>query len=309
MTSAPSAPAIRVAAPAKLNLYLHVLGRRADGYHRLDSLVVFARVHDTIAVRPAERLSLAVSGPFGAALAGEDDNLALRAARLLAETAGVKEGAEIRLVKRLPVAAGIGGGSADAAAALKALTRLWRLDLGQTELLDLALRLGADVPVCLYGRAAFVGGAGEEITPAPTLPEVSAVLVNPARPLATADVFAARRGPYSRPLLIAGRIAGRIAGAVADVTGLAAQLAPLRNDLTDGAAGLVPEIGAVLEALAAQPGCLLARLSGSGPTCFGLFSDETAAGRAAAAMAAAQPEWWALATRLMADAAADAADD
>ena len=201
--------AISVAAPAKLNLYLQVLGRRADGYHLLDSLVAFASAHDTLTAAPAEDLSLALRGPFGPALAREADNLVLRAARLLAHELALKPKAALTLEKRLPLASGIGGGSADAAAALRALARLWDRSLAASELARLGLALGADVPVCLFGRAAFVGGIGEELTAAPPLPRAALVLVNPGMALSTATSFARARAPSRHPCASKGRRAMR----------------------------------------------------------------------------------------------------
>jgi len=285
--------AIRVAAPAKLNLYLQVLGRRADGYHLLDSLVAFASVHDTLTAAPAEDLSLAFCGPFGPRLAREGDNLVLRAVRLLAHELALEPKAALTLDKRLPLASGIGGGSADAAAALTALPRLWNRSLAASELARLALALGADVPVCLFGRAAFVGGIGEELAAAPPLPQAALVLVNPGMALATAEVFRAREAPFSAP--------ARFERAPRDAAELAMLLAERRNDLTAAAARLCPAIAEVLAALGAQPGCLLARMSGSGATCFGLFGQ--AADAAAAAQALARPDWWVVPAQLVTDAA------
>jgi 4-diphosphocytidyl-2-C-methyl-D-erythritol kinase len=284
-------------APAKLNLYLHVLGRRPDGYHELDSLVAFADVGDTIGVRPADGLSLTIDGPFASSLAAEpaSGNLVTRAARLLAESVGRSDPAvAITLTKRLPVASGIGGGSADAAATLRALARLWGLGADHPSLGPLAARLGADVPVCLTGRSAYFGGIGDIVDPAPPLPPCAVVLVNPGIPLSTPAVFKARSGPFST--------AARLSGdrAPTDAAGFAGLLASRHNDLTAPALSLVPEIGTVLEALSSAPGCLLARLSGSGATCFALFGDEAAARAAAAKIKAAQPDWWVVPGKLFA---------
>ncbi len=291
-------PALRAAAPAKLNLYLHVVGRRADGYHLLDSLIAFASVHDTLAAAPAEALSLAVTGPFAQALAAESENLVLKAARLLAAETGRAPAAAITLEKRLPVASGIGGGSADAAAALAVLARLWGVPIGEPALMALALRLGADVPMCLNGRAAFAGGIGEELAAAPPLPEAGLLLVNPGVALPTAAVFGAREGAYSAP--------ARFREAPRDAAALAGLLATRRNDLAAAARQLAPAIGTVLTTLAAAPGCLLARMSGSGATCFGLFPSAAAA--AAAAPAVARPGWWVAPAHLVTDAASLAPD-
>jgi len=279
-------------APAKINLYLHVLGRRDDGYHRLDSLVVFAGVQDTISAMADDTLRLDVSGPFAAALDGTgESNLIVQAVRGLAEIAGRAAGVHLRLVKRLPVAAGIGGGSADAAATLRLLCRLWKVVPEQGSLEALALRLGADVPVCLDGRAIFVGGIGEELFPSPRLPSVWLVLVNPGVPLGTGRVFSARTGPNST--------AGRFEELPADAATLAALLSERSNDLEAPALGLEPVVSEALDVLAALPGCYLARMSGSGSTCFGLFADRNAAYEGAAAIAAAKSSWWSVAAPLV----------
>jgi 4-diphosphocytidyl-2-C-methyl-D-erythritol kinase len=280
-------------AAAKINLYLHVIGRRADGYHLVDSLVGFADIGDRLAVRPAETLALSVSGPEAAALAAAgENNLVLRAARLLAAHAGVATGAAMHLEKRLPVAAGLGGGSSDAAAALKALGELWRVPIDGAALRRLGLRLGADLPVCLYGRAAWVGGVGDEIAPAADLPPSGILLANPRRELPTGEVFAARRGGFGAP--------GRFSPMPKDAAGLAAALRSCRNDLCEAAIGLAPEIGAVLAALAELDGVLAARMSGSGASCFALFADRPRAESALAALAATHPRWWCAAGTLSA---------
>jgi 4-diphosphocytidyl-2-C-methyl-D-erythritol kinase len=272
-------------APAKVNLYLHVTGRRADGYHLLDSLIAFADVGDRLTAESWGVLSLEVSGSEAPSLPfADEDNLVLRAARLLAAHAGIATGAALRLQKNLPVAAGIGGGSSDAAAALRALRQLWQVSIGDAALCALAARLGADIPACVGGHAVWVAGIGERIEPAAALPKAGILLANPRTKLPTAAVFAARRGPFSDP--------GRFEPMPAGVAGLAQTLMRCRNDLTDAAIGLVPEIGGVLASLGALPGALLARMSGSGATCFALFRDRCAAERARAALATAEPRWW-----------------
>ncbi len=282
-------PVITVSAPAKLNLYLHVTGQRADGYHLLDSLVAFAGVGDELTLTPADRLSLEIAGPFANGLSTGSDNLVVRAAEALGRVGG--NGARMRLTKNLPVAAGIGGGSADAAAALRGLSELWDISPGDDELAALALGLGADVPVCLKGRAAFVGGVGEQLSPAPDLPAAHLVLVNPAVALSTPAVFAGRGGGFSEP--------ARFVEAPADVAALAGLLAGRGNDLGDAAAALAPEIGDVLDALGGAKACLLARMSGSGATCFGLFAAADEARAAAERLAAGHPAWWVKATPLL----------
>jgi 4-diphosphocytidyl-2-C-methyl-D-erythritol kinase len=277
--------AVTAFAPAKVNLYLHVTGRRDDGYHLLDSLVAFVDVGDRLTAAPAESLSLLIDGPEGADLAAVgDDNLVLRAARLLADRAGITAGAALHLEKHLPIAAGIGGGSSDAAAALLALNRLWRLSLNEEALCSLGARLGADVPACLYRRAVWVGGIGERLDPAGPLPDTGILLVNPRRALPTAAVFAARRGPFGD--------VERFAPVPNKASALARALMPRRNDLTEAAIGLVPEIAAVLARLGRLPGSLLARMSGAGATCFALFANRAAAEEARKVVAAAEPRWW-----------------
>ena len=274
-------------APAKINLSLHVCGRRTDGYHLLDSLVVFAGVGDRITARPAEDLRLALDGPYGEALRAEPDNLVLRACRLLADRLKRPAAIDLRLEKILPVAAGIGGGSSDAAAALLAAARLWDLELGSDgmALRELAPLLGADVPVCLTRAPARMSGIGEIIAPIPPLPAAWLLLVNPGVPLATKAVFSALAGRYSGPLPALPEKFGT-------VEGLAAYLVRCRNDLAAPAIELMPAIAEILAALERADGCLLGRLSGSGPTCFGLFAKAEAAARAAREIATAHPGWW-----------------
>lgn len=272
---------LREAAPAKVNLFLHVTGRRADGYHLLDSLAVFGPAADALHAAPAPGLSLEVDGPFGAALAGEGDNLVLRAARALAASGGVEPRAALTLVKRLPVASGIGGGSADAAAALRLLDRAWGLATPPAALHALALQLGADVPVCLASRPARMQGVGEVILPAPRLPDCGLLLVNPGVALPTPEVFRARSGPFTP--------AATLPESWPDAAAMAEGLRGLANDLQAPAIALRPVVAEVLAAIAAQPGCLLARMSGSGATCFGLFPTAAAARAAAGALPAG---WW-----------------
>ena len=285
-------PAIAVEAWAKVNLYLHVVGRRTDGYHLLDSLMAFAGVGDTITVWPADDLSLAIEGPFAGDVPAGDDNLVLRAARMLADEAGRPARAAIRLVKRLPAASGIGGGSADAAATLGALVGLWALDVPEPDLAALGLRLGADVPICLRGRAAFVGGIGEVMADAPPLPAAWLLLANPGVAVPTPAVFRARNGAFSE--------AARFADPPSDAAALARVLAARSNDLGPPAQAIAPVIREVLADLAALPGALMARMSGSGATCFALFGDEASARSGARTMTLARPDWWVVAAPLRA---------
>lgn len=278
-------------APAKLNLYLHVVGRRDDGYHLLDSLVAFAEIGDEIIAEPAATLSLTIRGPQAAGLQEpSDENLVWRAATLLAAHVGRSPDAALTLIKHLPVASGIGGGSSDAAATLRALAGLWRIDLDDATLAALGARLGADVPVCLARRVSWLGGIGERIEPAPALPPVTALLVNLGIALPTVAVFKARQGAFSAT--------GRFDGAVPDAAALASLLATRRNDLTAAAIGLLPAIGEVLERLAALDGALIARMSGSGATCFALFATPAAAEAAAAELGSERPHWWIAAGKL-----------
>lgn len=277
-------------ARAKVNLWLKIVGRRADGYHLLDSLVAFTDLSDSLEVDPSDGLSLALEGPEAAGIDGEADNLVLRAARLLADRAGVSPRAALSLTKHIPVAAGLGGGSADAAAALHALVDLWRVALPIEELFDLAAALGADVPMCLAGRPALVSGVGEVLRPAPPLPPCAILLVNPRMPLATPEVFAARRGPYS--------VVTPVPSMWPDLAGLVGALVERGNDLTEAAISLRPAIADVLAALGRTEGARYAAMSGSGATCFALYDDTAAARRAAAGL---PDRWWRHAGRLVSD--------
>lgn len=263
-------------APAKINLCLHVTGRRADGYHLLDSLVVFAGVGDRVSATLEGPPSLTVEGPMAAGLSGEGDNLVLRAARTL----GVS--ARIVLEKHLPVSSGIGGGSADAAATLRLLARLSGRPLPDAAAV---LALGADVPVCLAGRPVRMTGIGEGLAPLPALPEAWLVLANPGVAVSTPAIFRALARADNAPL-------PRDLPRLRTPAELAAFLTMQRNDLEPPAVTLEPVIGRVKAALTAQAGCLMARMSGSGATCFGLFADPLSANAAARAIRAAEPGWW-----------------
>lgn len=244
--------------------------------------MVFAGVADTVRATTADALSLRVEGPEAAALADEPDNLVLRAARALAAAAGVAPRAALTLVKRLPVASGIGGGSADAAAALRALNRLWALGWSGERLAALALPLGADIPACLGSRPCVLGGVGETLRPAPALPGCGLLLANPRIALATPAVFRARAGGFSAAATLP-------EAGWADAAALARDLAAWGNDLEAPAIALCPSVASVLAALRALPGCRLARMSGSGASCFGLFDSPAAAAAAAAALPGG---WW-----------------
>ena len=261
-------------APAKLNLALHVRGKLPDGRHAIETIFAFCTTGDRLAGEPADDVSLQVTGPFGADLADEQDNLVLRAAQALREAAGVRRGAALVLDKRLPVASGIGGGSADAGAALRLLTSLWQID--PTHAQHVAPELGSDVPACLLSLPARGEGAGDELTPI-ALPDASGtpvLLVNPRVPLSTADVFAGWDG---------------------EDRGALGNWREGRNDLEPAAITLAPQVGAVLGWLSAQAGASFVRMSGSGATCFALFESE---GERDSAAEAVPREWWRLPTFL-----------
>jgi len=267
-------------APAKVNLFLHLRGRRPDGYHLLESLAVFPGLGDRLTAAPGTGLSLEVAGPFAEGLAGEPDNLVLRAARALAVAHEVPANSALRLEKHLPVASGMGGGSSDAAAALRLLARLWRVAVPD----DLALGLGADVPVCLRApQPQLMTGIGEQLSPAPALPGFWTVLANPRAAVATGRVFAAlerRDNPPGPPPPPQG---------FTDFAALRDWLSAQRNDLQAPAVMLCPPIAEVLAALAGAP---LARMSGSGASCFALHATEADAQAQADRLRRARPGWW-----------------
>ncbi|MEO1225812.1 MAG: 4-(cytidine 5'-diphospho)-2-C-methyl-D-erythritol kinase [Pseudomonadota bacterium] len=262
-------------APAKLNLSLHVVGRRSDGYHLLDSLVVFTELADTVALRPGGTFGFSVDGPFAPATPMSGDNLVLRAAESLGEWCGRPLSGAFRLTKRLPAAAGVGGGSADAAATLRLLCRHWSLDLDDPGVLEIAVSLGADVPVCLRSRRCHMSGIGEVVTQ--VAPEASrpVVLVNPGIALSTAEVFK----QYARMASGTDR--------------------PSANDLLAPAIALAPQIGDILRELSATKGCRATAMSGSGPTCFAFYDDPAAASAAESTLSEGHPAWWVAATRLL----------
>jgi 4-diphosphocytidyl-2-C-methyl-D-erythritol kinase len=276
-------------APAKINLTLRVLGRRADGYHELESLVAFANLADRLTLDPGDALALDVVGAFAAASGNVSDNLVLKAVNALrARVDGLKTG-HFKLEKNIPVAAGVGGGSADAAAALRLLARLNDVALDDQRLMDAARAVGADVPVCLSSKARIMRGVGEQLSPPLPLPKLPAVLVNPGVAVATRDVFAKLVIPHqSEPLR---EPPFSFAGSVAF-------LRRHGNDLTDAAIACAPVVAELLDALQALPGQLLARMSGSGATCFALFASEAEASAAAQSLQARHANWWARAVEL-----------
>lgn len=279
---------LTIRAPAKINLFLHIGDKREDGFHALESLVVFAEAGDRLTFASAESLSLGMTGPFADALDSDCQNLVLTAARALEG----KLGAAITLEKNLPVAAGLGGGSADAAAALRALNVFWGLERGEAELLQSAAALGSDVPACLLSRPLWMEGRGERVTKASPLPLLVLLLVNPGIEVPTADVFAAldRRsgiGEIKPP-----------PSSIRSLRDVVAYLEDAQNDLETPACGIAPVIDEVLAALRDQPGCVLARMTGSGASCFAIFEGRHLALPAAENLAHAHPHWWVRATRL-----------
>jgi 4-diphosphocytidyl-2-C-methyl-D-erythritol kinase len=282
------------AAPAKINLALHVTGRRPDGYHSLEMLVVFAEVGDELEATAARKDSLSITGPFSAGLGNGETNLVLRALTAFRQRwpDALPDGLALRLAKNLPVAAGLGGGSADAAAALRLLAAMAGADIAFADLLELARGLGADVPMCLYSRPADVRGIGEIVLPLRAFPACHIVLVNPLVPVATADVFRQleRRNNPGLP-------------AVGDPLTRPAQLAlwldETRNDLEPPAIAMVPAIGELVERLRGASGCILSRMSGSGATVFGLFGSSAQAHQAAHDLRESWPGYWVAAAPLV----------
>ncbi|WP_288457660.1 4-(cytidine 5'-diphospho)-2-C-methyl-D-erythritol kinase [uncultured Sphingomonas sp.] len=269
-------------APAKINLALHVRARRPDGYHDLETLFVFARDGDRVSLADAATSTFAMTGPFAGVVGPDADNLVVRAAAAFRAAFGIAQHHAITLDKCLPVASGIGGGSADAAATLRALARRHDVAMDDPRLVALAAGLGADVPACLLGRAAFGSGRGDALAPIAGLGDMPVLLVNPLVPVSTAAVFAGWDG-VDRGAITGGddTLARGIAG---------------RNDLQPAAERVAPQVAQVLAILREQAGVVLARMSGSGATCFALFRQAADRDAAAAAVVARQPDWWQLAS-------------
>jgi 4-diphosphocytidyl-2-C-methyl-D-erythritol kinase len=303
---------ITEAAPAKINLALHVRARRADGYHEIETLFAFLRDGDMVSIEETAHDSFALTGPFGPALTGESGNLVLAARDAFAEMHGPLPSLAITLDKHLPVASGIGGGSADAAATLRALARLKGID--PAALTDMALELGSDVPACLLGKSAIGGGRGERLEVIDELSGIPVLLVNPGVAVSTGAVFRGwdgiDRGPLlpRHPGLVPGSTVPHapnaedlLHGVCRDEPGMTEWLRRAiegRNDLEAPARAIAPVIGAVIDLLAGQPGVILARMSGSGATCFALFDSETSRTAAARAIGNAQPDYWCLESTL-----------
>jgi len=273
-------------APAKINLYLHVTGRRADGYHFLDSLAVFTNIGDTLRLEPADTFSFVLEGPMARALVDFDpeSNLAVRAARMLAAHLNKPLTGKLTLIKNLPIASGIGGGSTDAAAALRLLAGQYGLAPDAAILYEIAASLGQDIPCCIKAKTCTFRDIGNVTDPGPDLPLTHMVLVNPGQGLSTPSVFKSRSGPFTPT--------ARLERDPQTAEELAAMLKERGNDLTQPATALCPIITDVLAAIETQEGCLLSRMSGSGATCFGLFTDRSSAKKAAACLYEKQPSWW-----------------
>jgi len=287
--------ALQVFAPAKINLFLHVGAPGADGYHPICSLMVFADVGDRVSAYAADAPEMRVSGPFARALAEEGDNLVMRAARaLMARARGPRAPVGLLLEKALPVAAGLGGGSADAGATLRLLREALEIPLEDAELEAVAAELGADGPACLWGRPVVAEGRGERLSPAPLLPVMDAVLVNPRTPVATPQVFRAldALGGFSD---VAPPV---MPDALESVEEAAAWLARQRNDLQAPAIGLAPQIADVLASLEDERETLLARMTGSGATCFALCAGDYEAEGLAERLESLRPDWWVKRCRL-----------
>jgi len=268
---------------AKVNLYLHVTGKRENGYHELDSLICFAQTGDILSFKDSDDITLKITGPMSRFLEDDDNNLVLQAARGLQELCQIDKGADITLEKHLPIAAGIGGGSGDAAATLKGLCQLWNIFPDPKGLQDLALSLGADVPICLKEHAAHVGGIGEKITPLAPLPESWMVLVNPMVAVSTPAVFKRRTSDFHSPNAMVAQY---------NFDQFITELKKRTNDLMAPALEIAPAIQTVLNALNQQDDVAISRMSGSGATCFAIFKEKQAAERAKTALKSSHSDWW-----------------
>lgn len=278
---------------AKINLSLRIVGSRFDGYHLLQSLIAFANVGDILRAEPNESITLDIYGPYASGLSHGPENIVMRAAYLLRDMADISDGAAIMLEKHLPVASGIGGGSGDAATIIPLLCQLWGLTLSARDKQDLANHLGADVAVCLYGKAAWMEGIGEIIHPIVNFPSCAVVLINPLVPLSTAEVFRTYHDSQQ-----AFSLQKRLPETFVTFDELLSFLSEEDNDLTQSACTLLPAIHSRLEALTSQPGIQLARVSGSGATCFGLCATLSEAKLAAATMQRLFPTDWVAASEV-----------
>ena len=277
--------AVTQSAPAKINLTLHVTGRRADGYHDLDTLAVFAGCGERVVVEEADDLLLQAEGPFSASVPHDETNLVIAAARLFFLTAGIGSKILLSLNKTIPAGAGLGGGSADAAATFRALNQYFKTGFDDQTLAELGGTLGADIPMCVYGRALRARGIGDIIEPIERMKNLHLVLVWPGKPVATASVFARLKNVTNDPL-------PDMPESLPTVKDVVTYLADTSNDLQDAALEIEPTIADVLDALAATDQCLLARMSGSGSACFGIYPDWANAWAAKQALQAGHADWW-----------------
>ncbi len=278
-------------APAKINLYLHVTGRRDDNYHNLDSLVCFTDIGDSITIEPAEKFDFSIQGPFAANFpqdaqkaTDKSTNLIVKAVFMMAQILEQLPNFKITLNKNLPIASGMGGGSSNAAATLWALEKRWGITELSTILPDIFTQLGADVPVCYYAHPARIRAIGDIVDPVPPLPEADIVLINPNQSCPTPSVFDRHQAIDQSEITLPDHFG--------DLDNFVHFLQKQRNDLTESAIEIVPEIAQILESLNNQPGCQLSRMSGSGATCFGIFINADLAQNARKAISAAYPKWW-----------------
>lgn len=273
---------ISTLAPAKINLYLHILGKTENGYHLIDSLAVFANIGDVVEVAQSDKITVTTTGDYAGFIA-DNDNIVTKAALSLHKHFNVKSGAAITLHKNLPVGSGMGGGSADAAAAISLLVRLWKINAPQKDLHEIALSLGSDVPACMQSGPLYMSGSGEIIEPAPKLPGLCALLVGTGKQLLTKDVYNKYSGSFSTP-------ANRMKKISQD--DFIKFLKTTRNDLQNPAIELMPEISEIIKTLEDEKDCLIARMSGSGSTCFGLFAKRKYADDIAIKLGRKHPSWW-----------------
>lgn len=283
---------IRVFAPAKINLFLHLTGVQKNSYHKLQSLIGFADIGDYIEITSHDHFDFSINGPFAKAFGTnehkasntDNSNLVVKAARTLSQIEGTNLRIKINLEKNLPIASGLGGGSSDAAATIWGLQELWGLDRKAKYLLPLMAKLGADVPVCLNCRPCLVEGFGEELLPAPLMPEIPILIVNPLLPCPTAEIFKRNKIPFKKKI--------ELPDGFLNIYELTSFLRTTSNDLHASAVSLLPEISNIINALETQDECLIARMSGSGASCFGLFETMEAAEKAAKIVLEENPDWW-----------------
>lgn len=281
----PTSKTIKVTAHAKVNLTLHVVGQRANGYHELHSLVCLTEFGDQIHLSPGAEFSFQVIGPYAAGIPVDESNLVVQAAKFMAQTHSKSLDCQIILEKNLPMASGIGGGSSDAAAVMRALSQYWSVPLPNV---DELMALGADIPVCMNKGLTLMQGAGEDVTQLSTAPNWGLVLVNPSVGVSTPAVFNALDSKQNPPMQ-------NVAENCVDIAWLGDQ----RNDLEPPAKAMVPEVATVVDAISEIPQCQVARMSGSGATCFGLFTDIKRANLAADHLQQAHPNWWVVATKMV----------